>query len=265
MAEKFTGVLLCSDFDGTICPDGKNISPENLAALRYFEENGGLFTMASGRYPSHFLSTNPPMPINTYAICVNGNLVWDLAGNREMWSSPIPDDKVREVVHYLCAELPLWDSLHVCAATDGSIMKRGDSEEEFFARIFGDEKLHPALKIMAVKHGGITPDFRLPFEARFPELPFCMSWSEGIELNMPSGGKGNGARALRELLGGRDVIHTVVGAGDFENDLTLIEYADIGYAVGNAADAIKARADRVTRACREHAIAAIIEDLDREF
>ncbi|MBQ2716718.1 MAG: HAD hydrolase family protein, partial [Clostridia bacterium] len=38
--------------------------------------------------------------------------------------------------------------------------------------------------------------------------------------------------------------------------------ADIGYAVGNATDSLKAVADRVTVNVREHAIAKIIEELE---
>ena len=57
----------------------------------------------------------------------------------------------------------------------------------------------------------------------------------------------------------------LVGVGDYENDLTLIRDADIGYAVENATSSLKAIADRVTVSVNECAIAKIIEDLEREF
>ena len=47
-------------------------------------------------------------------------------------------------------------------------------------------------------------------------------------------------------------------------DADLIQAADIGYAVDNAPDWLKAVADRVTVDCSEGAIAAIIEELERE-
>ena len=48
---RFDGILLCSDYDGTLAgPDGK-VSPENAQAIRYFTENGGLFTQATSRSP----------------------------------------------------------------------------------------------------------------------------------------------------------------------------------------------------------------------
>ena len=50
---KFDGWLICSDFDGTIYVDHA-LSDENCAAVRYFQENGGKFTFASGRFVSMF-------------------------------------------------------------------------------------------------------------------------------------------------------------------------------------------------------------------
>ena len=58
-------------------------------------------------------------------------------------------------------------------------------------------------------------------------------------------------------------IHTTIGVGDYENDMTLLECADIGYAVGNAIESVKSIADRVTVSNKEHALAAIINDLER--
>ena len=55
---KFTGVLLASDFDNTIVDTASSFrggqdmpapSAKTLEALRYFMENGGAFTVATGR------------------------------------------------------------------------------------------------------------------------------------------------------------------------------------------------------------------------
>ena len=71
--------------------------------------------------------------------------------------------------------------------------------------------------------------------------------------------KGSAVKILRDLIGD---INTVVAVGDYENDISMIKYADFGYATANAADFVKAVADRITVANREHAIAAIINELD---
>ena len=52
--------------------------------------------------------------------------------------------------------------------------------------------------------------------------------------------------------------------GDQENDISLLQNCDIGYAVGNAKENVKKLADRVTVPNTENAIKAIIEDLDKQ-
>jgi hydroxymethylpyrimidine pyrophosphatase-like HAD family hydrolase len=68
---------------------------------------------------------------------------------------------------------------------------------------------------------------------------------------------------MSELLG-LDMAKTVA-VGDYENDLDMIKMAGIGYAVANACPALKAIADRITVSNDEHAIAKIIDDLDKEL
>ena len=48
---------------------------------------------------------------------------------------------------------------------------------------------------------------------------------------------------------------------DYENDIELLRAADIGYAVGDAQDSVKAVADRITVPCAEHALTKIIDEI----
>ena len=52
-----------------------------------------------------------------------------------------------------------------------------------------------------------------------------------------------------------------VAVGDYENDITLLRMADIGYAVSNALPCTLAAADRVTVSGGENALAKIIFEL----
>lgn len=51
--------------------------------------------------------------------------------------------------------------------------------------------------------------------------------------------------------------------GDYNNDIAIIRQAEIGFAVANAVDEVKAVADHITVSNDEHAIAAIVDMLDR--
>lgn len=73
---KFSGILICSDFDGTLAV-GRDISDENIKAIRYFQSEGGLFTVATGRYPSYIAEFEDKFVPNTHRICLNGALICD--------------------------------------------------------------------------------------------------------------------------------------------------------------------------------------------
>ncbi|MDE6132079.1 MAG: HAD hydrolase family protein, partial [Oscillospiraceae bacterium] len=57
---------------------------------------------------------------------------------------------------------------------------------------------------------------------------------------------------------------TVAAVGDYNNDLEMLEFADIAIAPQNAQDIVKKSADYVTNStCEEGAIAEAIDYLDK--
>jgi len=70
----FDGVLIASDWDGTLCM-GKSIPDKNIEAVRYFQQNGGAFTVCSGRYYPYIEAFSDKIKPNTYLISLNGAYV----------------------------------------------------------------------------------------------------------------------------------------------------------------------------------------------
>ena len=71
--KKYEGILLCTDYDGTL--SYKGVPERNLEAIRKFMDEGGLFTIGTGR-ANYEVSTrdlpvapNAPMPCMVGAIC----------------------------------------------------------------------------------------------------------------------------------------------------------------------------------------------------
>jgi hydroxymethylpyrimidine pyrophosphatase-like HAD family hydrolase len=119
------------------------------------------------------------------------------------------------------------------------------------------------LKIVIVQPEEITPLIQKDLKEKFGErFRFDTSWANGLEIQSIDSGKGVAVAYMKNHM---DIpIHTTVGIGDYENDISLLECADIGYAVGNALDIVKQVADRVTVSNRENAIAAVIKELEQE-
>lgn len=254
----FDGVLFCSDFDGTMAVKGK-ISPENAEAIAYFRREGGIFCPTSGRRP-HFFHEAPEVFLDGgYYIVLNGSMIMRYGATPEedaiVWESVIPKELALRFAH---------DALDLPGVRVISLHRE---HTPFQIRL--PEGTHADIdaadgqyRKIAISHEkGMVNGLCEALEPKYRDVFFFSSSSKKIyEAQLHGADKGSTVLRLKELLGA----HTLVTAGDYENDIPMLRAADIGYAVGDALDSVKAAADRVTVPCAEHAIAAIVRELAAE-
>lgn len=288
---KFDGVLLCSDIDSTLLLKD-DLPEENQKAIKYFQENGGRFTLATGRLFDFLDKYSDIMVPNAPFIAMNGTLIVDKATDKVLFSCPldadpgkIVEETMRSVPHLSCAYVfPMGRSVIVKLTedelfevafpmenvpilpgapppSDERSVKYARNAEEMNKILGYPEK--EIFKVVFSAQVGYGDEVKEEIAARFSGFSVFRSWVNGVEIQSPLADKGKGARRLAEILGD---VKLLVCAGDYENDISMIKEADIGYAVANAHPSVKAAADRVTkRECLEGAIAEIIYDLDREL
>jgi len=89
-------------------------------------------------------------------------------------------------------------------------------------------------------------------------------WSPNFADVFPTGGgKDRGIEALIRHLGIQR--EETIAFGDGENDISMLEYAGVGVAMGNASDKVKARADYVTSSVDEDGVARAVEHFAHLF
>lgn len=89
-------------------------------------------------------------------------------------------------------------------------------------------------------------------------------WSPNFADVFPAGGgKDKGIEALIRYLGVQR--EETIAFGDGENDISMLEYAGIGVAMGNSSDNVKAHADYVTGTVDEDGVAKAIEHFSALF
>ena len=250
----FDGYLMCVDFDGTVAHGGK-IVPCNVDAIRYFEEQGGRFTICTGRQPAFIVESNLPVKLNAPLLAMNGTILFDMekteilrcwTSGRELW------EWSEELFLRYPTEI---EAIRYYTPTCEPILTRGENTPEDMHPYFD----LPLYKVIVIVHSAVSDRMiREITETSGDRFHVSRSWIRGIELQSPDSGKGVAVKTLRRMLGN---IHTVVCAGDYENDISMLRVADISYAVGNAVPAVKEAAMRETVDCADGAIAAIIEEL----
>ena len=250
----YNGFLILTDIDGTLTPRAGEVTPENTDASEYFKKNGGLFTFATGRMPEYL--SRFPFRANAPIVTTNGTLMCDCDGNT-LWKKTMSTEDCTEVIRHIIAHHTGIQTVQRCfEGPEGmkiEFLPPVESLSTFadgcptYKTVFICETEPDALRLMA--------DLTERFGHRFA---FDRSWPVGLEMHHKDSGKGECVKILRQMF---PHVHTVITAGDYENDLTMLREADIGCAVANAIPSVKEAADRVIVHCHEHAIAHIIYDL----
>ena len=252
---KFDGILIISDMDGTLTFN-RVLSDENAEAIRYFQENGGFFSLATGRRQDYIKQYEPKLVLNAPAAILNGTAVYDIQSDKVIFSCGLPKS-AGEVVRYICGNYECITDVRCHSVTCSGFWNCKDDKDMQIE--FEDEKFNKVLfvandaeKMLKVKEDA---------EKRFPEYQFVRSWLTGLEMYKKDAGKGEAIKYIKKGL----PIKKVIGVGDFENDISLIEYADIGYAAKNSAPMLLKKADRIACDCREHILRYIINETEKEL
>ncbi len=250
---KYSGIFLCSDFDGTLAYK-EEVPKANIDAIKYFCQNGGIFSVVSGRTLEFLNGYADDLCLNSYVACVNGTQIFHRPTATPIRTVYLPDGALKSALSIFGASSQFTD---VGVFTDDGHFSLCLSDESFTDRLCDFFK-KPVFKLLAHKATDITDEeVRLIKGAFGSDYEISRSWAQGLEISSANANKGVAARAMASLVGAE----YLVCVGDYENDISLLKAADTSYAVANALPAVKKIASRVTVDVREGAIAAIIEEI----
>ena len=93
----FDGYLLVSDIDGTLLNSKGKLSEENKKAIEYFVDNGGEFTLATGRMLPSIRRHIHKMKVTLPVIMYNGTKVYDFNNDKVIWEKFLEEDR-KEII-----------------------------------------------------------------------------------------------------------------------------------------------------------------------
>ena len=266
---KFTGYLICTDCDGTLTYDVGKVSDENAEAIKYFQNEGGMFTLATGRFPDHAELFQDKLQINAPMVSLNGTMLYDIYSKSLINKWPMETESCYELLFYIKKNwCGVWDYWMNGVSSSGEFFSNGykpgehSQEDDSLKHVLADFPSQ-MLKMVVVSPDDVTLAMQKDLKKKFGDrFRFDTSWANGLEIQDINSGKGVAVQYMKEHFGTR--IHTTIGIGDYENDISLLQSSDIGYAVDNAIDIVKKIADRITVSNTENAIAKVIMDLEKE-
>ena len=262
-------MLFCTDLDGTLYSSDKTVSKQNLEAIEYFKSQGGLFTFITGRTPSTSIEMYNIIKPNTPYGCFNGGGIYDAKNDKFLWKMSLPTS-AQELIAAVEEQLP---EIGIQFNTDDKVyfykdnfaMQRfrditgapniystyEDVKDSVIKIVFAHTEQTQLDKLIALLHS----------HKRADEFDFVCSERTLYEILPKGANKGKVLLKMAELL--NIDIRKTIAVGDYDNDVSMIKAAGTGFAVANAVPEAKAVANHITVSNDEHAIATIIEGIDK--
>ena len=266
--------LIVTDMDGTVLGEDHKITEENKIALKEAEKMGIKVVFATGRFhdsaKEHINFLDNTMPI----ISSNGAIIKHPITNKVLYSNFIDKDICLKIMDTMDRY-----NLKYQVYTDEKILQKYETEEEMrFMKEFIEKNFSDKTEIIFKKdlRDDIKNSNVLKFNIIEMENPVLLnkakadlqtinnieitsSWKDNLEVMSKGSHKGKAVEYLSNLLGiDRDQI---IAFGDNYKDLSRIEFAGTGVAMGNAEEDVKSIANHITDKNGNSGVAKAINDL----
>ena len=232
------------DLDGTIIDHRSNSVPKSTkTAIEELQKNGHEVIISTGRPPSLFYNIDKELNIKSF-IASNGRIV--VYNNEVILKQPIAKDVVQNLV-----DIAMENKIDLAfeSFSDYVLNSNFTNLATKFSDIFHIE--HPMVQKNYHLDNDIyqmilfyTKSDYKKFETIFPSLSFHYSNEYGIDINEKGGMKELGIKAIVEFLNIN--IEDTIAVGDGFNDISMVKYAYLGVAMGNADERVKEAANMVT-------------------
>ena len=252
--------IIFFDIDGTLMGTDGTISISLQEALAKAQANGHVICIATGRSLDEQVKQLKKLNWNGY-ILANGSYIE--YANKVVASETISEQYVKDFVEY-AKTLPGVGV--IVEGNEGAFTTKEDGEIAFVSmnRLTGGKisremfyqyfdivtdlsAVKAVNKIMYFDGEAYIEDFKTRFGDELDFLPNSVTQSGGwdtAEIMKKGITKGTAIAKVIEIAGFNQ--EDVIAFGDGYNDIEMIEYANIGVAMGNGVDALKEKADFVT-------------------
>ena len=260
--------LLALDIDGTIyerVTDTPLTERTKRAVARVMDTGAGV-TLATGRTYNSALHFSRDLDLTLPIICYQGSLTSNPLTHEIVRETPVPLPLAHRLIRLLKAEglnpyVYVRGHFYVQKITEA--VRQSEKflkiKAERLADLISDIR-EPPTKIVVTGEARIIAGVTALVNSHFNgDIAAMHTYDYLCEIGHPDGSKGAALQHLAESLGVKR--EEVVAVGDSPNDVDMIQWAGLGVAMGNAPDAVKSSADKVTLPASHHGLAILLESL----
>lgn len=277
MAKKFENIFIASDLDGTFFASKTQMVERNLEKIKYFCDNGGRFTFATGRLPLFIRRPipNPENIVNFPAVMGNGTCLFDYQKQTAVEEHFVDCSLLAEVEDYLIKETGFEAAIRatysngvVMSTLENSALKREfETFPEYVKRVVCSAHEWNGYKLYKANIRG-TVDVIQEMYSRIKKefgdvLTVTTSANTMIEL-MPLGiSKASMLVDVKEKMLDKNTLLCTVG--DYDNDLEMHAISDLAVCPSNANDLVKSVCKLQLCSNDDGVIGDLVDYFDREL
>lgn len=271
------------DIDGTLTNDQKQITPATVKALKTAQDNGAILVLASGRPDQGLHSFADALDMknhNGVFVAFNGAKSLNYQTGEKYFEQAMTVEQGKRVLEHMknfkvasCidyGEYMLTNNAYFTITRDEApwlIVEYESHNNGFLVREERDLAATVDWGINKILNAGepaylqeVWQEMSAPFEGELSAMFTAPFYYEFTPLGVDK------SRALRETFAALGIDRNeVIAFGDAQNDRTMLEWAGIGVAMGNAVDEVKAIADYVTLDNNSDGIAHALKELCPEL
>ena len=268
----FSDVLLTVDYDRTLTAPDSTIPERNLEAIRFFMENGGAFTVNTGRSLPMAKAFRDKVPVNAPLLLYNGGAAYDTQREELVFVKEIQMDlwkTVHELLelfpdltvevqaldkHYDFLPNPAWDAFSANNCAYGTAQEGQDLGPFLKFSLYGEIR---GVTVSQLYQGSpeevrrMDEAEKLLQEVYGDQISVFRSGLRIIDVQAKGVSKAASARRLQKELGRK----LLVCVGDAENDIVMLDGADFAFVPSDAI--LKDRYENVC-SCADGAVADVI-------
>ena len=261
--------LIVSDVDDTLLPESTmDLNPEYFEVIKKLQEKGVIFVAASGRQKVSIKKVFAPIQGSIAYLADNGT---DISAGDFVESMKFEEEDYVKLAQDL-ESLSSRGFTYMPSMPDWNFVD--ESREDFYQVVLGygcqvkkvpDLKALPNIsKVSLYDPDGIPSDVEEAMKERWSDkMDVCIAGSCYLDFTKKGCNKGKGLEILQKHYG--ITYEETAAFGNADNDISLIEKAKYGYAVGNASDALKKAAYEVIAPMQEDAVLGKLKEILAEM
>lgn len=256
--------LIATDMDGTLLLPDNTISQPTMQAIEKARQKGVVFTLSTGRPVQGVKKYIDQLGLDCPVITYNGAVVVHSRTGQILFSQDMDREDAR-LVYNLALEKGV---MFILWSKNRLYVSEMSEKTEFYEQIVST-KAELLTDFDSLLEDGITkflwydePEILDGYINQLKHCPlkdttFIKSRAYFMEFFSAQTSKAVAMEKLGEYYGISR--QEMIAIGDQTNDLSMIEYAGLGVAMGNAVDSVKKAADHITATNTEDGVAQVIE------